>query len=72
MICLVTGKQENNSYKYSKQESLEDNSELPLFDLDTILAATGKFCSTNKIGQGGFGTVYRVNSLHNYLSIYRA
>lgn len=64
MICNGTGKQENNSYKYSKQESQQDNSELPLFDLDTILTATGKFCSQNRIGQGGFGTVYRVNSLH--------
>ncbi|KAM7500876.1 hypothetical protein LguiA_025290 [Lonicera macranthoides] len=59
LLYLKSCKQENNSYKYSKQESQQDNSELPLFDLDTILAATGKFCLQNRIGQGGFGTVYR-------------
>ncbi|KAI6704875.1 hypothetical protein NL676_007837 [Syzygium grande] len=33
--------------------------ELPLFDITTIKAATGDFASTNKLGQGGFGPVYK-------------
>ncbi|AES63702.2 tyrosine kinase family protein [Medicago truncatula] len=31
----------------------------PLFDIDTILAATDSFSIENKIGQGGFGPVYK-------------
>ena len=35
-------------------------SELPIFDFDTILAATNDFSQTNELGQGGFGPVYKV------------
>ncbi|KAM4103082.1 hypothetical protein ACJW30_06G052800 [Castanea mollissima] len=33
--------------------------EMPLFDFATILRATNNFSSTNKIGEGGFGPVYK-------------
>ncbi|EHA8589194.1 Receptor-like serine/threonine-protein kinase SD1-8 [Cocos nucifera] len=33
--------------------------ELPLFDLGTIIAATNNFSLENKLGQGGFGPVYK-------------
>nr|KYP43162.1 Cysteine-rich receptor-like protein kinase 10 [Cajanus cajan] len=33
--------------------------DLPLFDLLTIITATGNFSLNNKIGQGGFGPVYK-------------
>ncbi|CBI20447.3 unnamed protein product, partial [Vitis vinifera] len=33
--------------------------EIPLFDLDTLLNATNKFSSDNKLGEGGFGPVYK-------------
>lgn len=36
--------------------------ELPLFDLGTVVAATDNFSSENKIGEGGFGPVYKVMS----------
>lgn len=35
-------------------------SDLPLFTLQTITAATDNFSDTNRLGQGGFGDVYRV------------
>ncbi|KAL4596919.1 hypothetical protein ACB092_12G198700 [Castanea dentata] len=35
------------------------NSNLPLFDLRTIVAATNNFSIANKLGQGGFGPVYK-------------
>ncbi|KAK6230446.1 hypothetical protein QUC31_001964 [Theobroma cacao] len=41
---------------------LEDSEEhigLLLFDLDKITAATNNFSNTNKLGEGGFGTVYK-------------
>ncbi|KAM5588499.1 G-type lectin S-receptor-like serine/threonine-protein kinase SD1-29 [Rosa sericea] len=36
-----------------------DLSELLLYDFDTILIATNNFSMTNKLGQGGFGPVYK-------------
>lgn len=32
------------------------------YDLDTIRAATNNFSEANKLGQGGFGVVYKVYS----------
>jgi len=34
--------------------------DLPVFDLSTIAKATNNFTIKNKIGEGGFGSVYRV------------
>ena len=36
-------------------------SELPLFTFQTVATATGNFSDENKLGQGGFGPVYKVN-----------
>ncbi|OWM78595.1 hypothetical protein CDL15_Pgr002766 [Punica granatum] len=33
--------------------------DVPFFDLESILAATGNFANANKLGQGGFGPVYK-------------
>ncbi|XAR66354.1 Non-specific serine/threonine protein kinase, partial [Bertholletia excelsa] len=43
-----------------REESQDSDLELPIFDLDTIFAATDEFSSANKIGQGGFGPVYKI------------
>ncbi|KAL7188162.1 hypothetical protein ACSBR1_038096 [Camellia fascicularis] len=37
----------------------EETLELPIFEMVTISRATNKFCDTNKIGEGGFGSVYK-------------
>lgn len=34
--------------------------DVPFFDLESILTATDCFSSANKLGQGGFGPVYKV------------
>ena len=42
---------------------LEDGSthpDLPIFDPSCIVAATENFSPTNKLGQGGFGSVFKV------------
>lgn len=43
-------------YKESRGNELE----LPLFDMHTITAATNNFSEDNKLGEGGFGLVYKV------------
>ena len=35
--------------------------DLVLFNLSTIIAATDNFSPSNRIGRGGFGTVYKVH-----------
>jgi hypothetical protein len=48
------------------EDNLEDNvnqvklQELPLFNLQELASATNNFHQSNKLGQGGFGPVYRV------------
>ncbi|CAL5441345.1 unnamed protein product [Camellia sinensis] len=37
----------------------EEKVELHVFDIVTISRATNKFCDANKIGEGGFGPVYK-------------
>ena len=34
--------------------------DLPVFDISTILAATNNFSPDKRLGQGGFGPVYKV------------
>lgn len=54
-------------FSFPEKSKTEDNSEryvddldLPLLDLSTIITATNNFSVKNKIGEGGFGPVYRV------------
>lgn len=45
----------------NQQDDSRRNSEyLPVFDLSNIAAATNDFSSDNKLGEGGFGSVYKV------------
>ena len=37
-----------------------DDLELPLYDYETIAKATKGFSTENKLGEGGFGPVYKV------------
>ncbi|BBH01871.1 protein serine/threonine kinase [Prunus dulcis] len=48
------------SSRKASRDSTEDL-ELPLFDFDTIATATNNFSHTNKLGEGGFGPVYKAN-----------
>lgn len=51
------------SNEVSQASSLADknNLELTFFQLDTILKATDNFSPATKLGQGGFGPVYKVD-----------
>ncbi|XP_042474892.1 G-type lectin S-receptor-like serine/threonine-protein kinase At4g03230 [Macadamia integrifolia] len=44
--------------KFGKDEKAID---APFFDFESIVTATKDFCNTNKLGQGGFGPVYKGN-----------
>lgn len=46
-----------------ERKDRNEDQAMPLFDIDTILAATNNFSNNNKIGEGGFGPVYKVNFL---------
>ncbi|XP_062077872.1 G-type lectin S-receptor-like serine/threonine-protein kinase At4g27290 isoform X2 [Humulus lupulus] len=43
----------------NRDENQEDDLELPLFSLHTISTATNNFSQNSKLGEGGFGPVYR-------------
>ncbi|XP_071700473.1 cysteine-rich receptor-like protein kinase 15 [Rutidosis leptorrhynchoides] len=50
----------DNSFEGSKHDSEDDNTgEMNSFDLSKILAATNNFSLDNKLGEGGFGPVYK-------------
>ncbi|XP_059291441.1 G-type lectin S-receptor-like serine/threonine-protein kinase At4g03230 [Lycium ferocissimum] len=40
-------------------ENSDEVIDVPYFHLETILAATDNFSNANKLGQGGFGPVYK-------------
>lgn len=42
-------------------EGPKEDLELPFFDLATMANATDNFSLNNKVGEGGFGPVYKVN-----------
>ena len=60
----ITLTETTDSSRESLQEYIRthDPSELLIYeyDFDSILTATSNFSITNKLGEGGFGAVYRV------------
>nr|KYP44599.1 Putative serine/threonine-protein kinase receptor [Cajanus cajan] len=59
VVCRV---RRNTAEKLKTIDDIEkqlQDMDLPLFDLLTITTATDNFSSNNKIGQGGFGSVYK-------------
>ncbi len=69
-ISLVTVPGVGASVTDYVEESAVEDLELPYFDMVTISAATNHFASDNKIGQGGFGTVYKVIFFLNSNQLY--
>ncbi|PIN26897.1 Serine/threonine protein kinase [Handroanthus impetiginosus] len=61
-LLLYIRKRKNNSKKRKEAKykpSHEKQSDLPFFDLSVILKATNNFSDRNKLGEGGFGPVYK-------------
>jgi hypothetical protein len=47
----------------------EGNSGFSLYDFSQIKEATSNFSSENKLGQGGFGTVYKVICTSSHIHV---
>ncbi|EOY28565.1 Cysteine-rich protein, putative isoform 1 [Theobroma cacao] len=60
-FCCLTRKRKKNQHAMEEQTAANDMTtvESLQFDLGTIAAATNKFSHVNKLGEGGFGQVYK-------------
>ena len=47
----------NQDYRNGQRK---EDVDFPTFDFQTIANATSNFSSDNKLGEGGFGSVYKV------------
>ena len=47
------------------EENRTNSDQLPFFHLNVIVEATKNFSLNNKLGEGGFGTVYKVSKVQD-------
>ena len=67
VLCAVKWRK-RDEVETGGSEIIEDNEEMSegigkrsfMYDLEVLVAATGNFCLANRLGAGGFGTVYKV------------
>nr|XP_011467175.1 PREDICTED: G-type lectin S-receptor-like serine/threonine-protein kinase RKS1 [Fragaria vesca subsp. vesca] len=75
MLALWLLKKKGKKRDYLDADELEESNrhtELQFFDLRTIIAATDNFSDANKLGQGGFGCVYKViKPISRYLVVFQ-
>ncbi|XP_077243376.1 G-type lectin S-receptor-like serine/threonine-protein kinase At4g27290 isoform X2 [Tasmannia lanceolata] len=57
-LMVIESRRENLSRTYEPRGSMK-GMEFPLFDLGTVVAATENFSDAKKLGEGGFGPVYK-------------
>lgn len=57
----MSGKSSLHDENNSEREGIENDFELPIFPLEIISAATNNFSTENKLGEGGFGPVYKAS-----------
>ncbi|KAK9051248.1 hypothetical protein SSX86_027875 [Deinandra increscens subsp. villosa] len=63
ILCLIiimkTKKKKFKAQGRSDSNAEKDDFDLPLFSLSTLIVATDNFSMNNKLGEGGFGPVYK-------------
>ena len=69
LILILAEKMENNVMIDQNIEGQSEDMEVPFFTLATIVIATNNFSSYNKLGEGGFGLVYKVTLQQAFLKI---
>ncbi|XP_077242036.1 G-type lectin S-receptor-like serine/threonine-protein kinase At4g27290 [Tasmannia lanceolata] len=57
-LMVMESRRKNLSRTYEPKGSMK-GMEFPLFDLGTVVAATENFSDSKKLGEGGFGPVYK-------------
>nr|XP_034906391.1 G-type lectin S-receptor-like serine/threonine-protein kinase RKS1 [Populus alba] len=58
-LSLTSRSHSSRELPINEFEEGTTSSDLPLFDLSVIAAATNNFSDANKLGEGGFGSVYK-------------
>jgi hypothetical protein len=61
---MLTEKMTGNLQRRSDNKDLKEELELPFFNFDELACATNNFSVSNKLGEGGFGLVYKVMLIH--------
>ncbi|CAJ1978639.1 unnamed protein product, partial [Sphenostylis stenocarpa] len=59
VFCIKRKKLKQSETNYWKDKNKKDNIDLPIFDFLSISKATNNFSQSNKLGEGGFGPVYK-------------
>ena len=60
---------QSDAYSIDKLRRAKKSQDCELFSFSDIVAATGNFALANKLGEGGFGPVYKVSFKVNELSL---
>jgi hypothetical protein len=58
----------NNNWTYNLVEFVKQQVQPILYSYNVLKVATKDFHPSNKLGKGGFGAVYKVNSYFNFLT----
>ena len=66
---ILTEKLENNVMIDKNSEGQSEDMEVTFFTLATIATTIDNFSSNNKLGEGGFGLVYKVTLQHAFIKI---
>ena len=67
-ILLLSEKMKDKGMIDQNIDGQNEDLELPFYSQATIAIATNKFSSNNKLGEGGFGPVYKVTLIDQFTS----